>query len=120
MQYENDILESLWKKTRIAKGLNPEIFRIDACGALIMRDKYNMDNPFGWEVDHIFPKSLGGNDNIDNLRALHYKNNKSKANDYPSYVACLRFDGKDNVNDIRSLKVNNKVREKLKALYKNA
>lgn len=114
------IIDQLWEKASIIEGLNPGVYRKDACGALIMRDKYGMHNPFGWVVDHIFPQSLGGGDDIDNLRALHYQNNLSKADDYPSYTAVIKYDGKQNVRNERNLTVNNKKRQKLKTLYKNA
>lgn len=67
--------DQIWDKASIIDGLNPKIYRKDACGALIMRDKYGMHNPFGWEIDHIFPQSLGGKDDLDNLRPLHYQDN---------------------------------------------
>lgn len=117
---DSNILLSVWEKARKVEGLNESMFRKDACGALIMFDKYGKQNPFGWEIDHILPKSLGGDDNLQNLRPLHYMNNKSKADDYPSYTACLKFDGKKNVENECNLTVNKKIREKLKLLYKNA
>lgn len=115
----NEIL-SVWRKARKIEGLDDSMFRKDACGALIMYDKYGMQNPFGWEIDHIFPKSLGGDDDLLNLRPLHYMNNRSKADDYPSYTACVKFDGKENIEDERNLTVNKKVRDKLKQLYRDA
>ncbi len=113
-------LLTIWKRARKVEGLDSSMFRKDACGALIMFDKYGKQNPFGWEIDHIFPQSLGGDDDLQNLRPLHYMNNRSKADDYPSYIACLRFDGQRNVEDERTLTVNQKIREQLKSLYKNA
>lgn len=101
-------------------GLDDSMFRKDACGALIMWDKFGKNNPFGWVIDHILPMSLGGDDNLLNLRALHYKNNLGKADDYPSYTASVKYDGRENVIDERNLTVNKKLREKLKQLYKNA
>lgn len=110
--------EAIWDKARKCEGLPPDLFRLDACGALIMRDKYGKENPYGWVVDHIYPKSLGGDDNIENLRPLHYKNNISKADDYPSYTAVLKYDGnKGNIENVRNLTVNKRVREILKKLY---
>lgn len=117
---DEQLIHLLWNKASKIEGLNPAVFRKDSCGALIMRDKYDMQNPFGWVVDHIFPKSLGGNDDIDNLRALHYQNNLSKADDYPSYTAVIKYDGKQNVRNERNLTVNPFTRKKLKTLYKNA
>ena len=117
---DEQLIQQLWDKASKVAGLNPTVFRKDACGALIMRDKYGMQNPFGWVVDHIFPKSLGGGDDIDNLRAFHYKNNLSKSDDYPSYTAVVKYDGEMNIDKERNLTVNSKRREKLRALYKNA
>ena len=117
---EQELLERIWNKAFVIEGLNPMIYRKDACGALIMRDKFGMQNPFGWVIDHIFPVRLGGNDDFDNLRPLHYRNNMNKADDYPSYTAILKYDGKENVVNERNLTVNAKTRTKLKALYPNA
>ncbi len=117
---ESTYLLSIWEKARKVEGLDDAMFRKDACGALIMYDKYGMQNPFGWEIDHIFPQALGGDDQLTNLRPLHYLNNRSKADDYQSYMACMKFDGQQNVKDERSLAVNKTVREKLKQLYKDA
>lgn len=78
------------------------------------------NNPFGWVIDHILPMSLGGDDNLLNLRALHYKNNLGKADDYPSYTASVKYDGRENAIDERNLTVNKKLREKLKQHYKNS
>ena len=81
---------------------------------------FGKNNPFGWVIDHILPMSLGGDDNLLNLRALHYKNNLGKADDYPSYTASVKYDGRENAIDERNLTVNKKLREKLKQHYKNS
>lgn len=117
---DQQLIEQIWNKASIVEGLNPGLYRKDACGALIMRDKYCMQNPFGWVIDHIFPIALGGKDDLDNLRPLHYLNDRNKADDYPSYTALLKYDGKENVVNERNLTVNAKTRSKLKSLYTNA
>lgn len=117
---DKELIDYLWNKARKVEGLNPDLFRKDVCGALIMRDKYGKQNSFGWEIDHIFPQERGGGDEWINLRALHYLNNRSKADDYPSYTAHIRFDGSANVHDEKNLTVNKAIRDKLKAIYKNA
>ncbi len=114
------MIDRVWEKARIIEGLNPDMFRKDACGALIMRDKYGKKNPFGWEINHIFPKSRGGGDEIDNLRAFHYQNNISKADDYPSYTSMIKYNGVDNVEESQNLTVNQRTRKKLKSLYPDA
>lgn len=114
-----EIIEQVWDKARVMDGFDKAMYRKDACGALIMRDKYGKINPFGWEIDHILPESMGGDDQIDNLRALHYMNNRSKRDDYPSYTATVTFDGKENVEKVRNLTVNEVVRRRIQELYPN-
>ena len=120
MNYPKAILDAVWKRARKVEGLDENMFRKDACGALIMYNKYGMENPYGWVVDHIFPISLGGDDHLENLRALHYLNNLSKGNDYPTYTAVMKFDGSENSRIPENLTVNTKRRELLRTLYNNA
>lgn len=115
-----EYIQHIWEKARPVEGLDSKMFRKDACGALIMFDKYGKQNPFGWEIDHIFPQALGGGDDLLNLRPLHYLNNRSKSIDYPSYIACVKFNGETNITEERSLTVNKNIRAKLKKLYTNA
>lgn len=114
-----DIINSVWEKAGVLAGFDPVMYRRDACGALIMRDKYGKVNPFGWEIDHIFPESMGGDDQLDNLRALHYLNNRSKRDDYPSYTSAVTFNGVENVEVIRNMTVNKVVRKRIQELYPN-
>ena len=118
--FNEDIISSVWEKGVKIEGLDPSLFRKDACGALIMKDKYGMQNPYGWQIDHVLPQSLGGTDVLDNLRPLHYLNNASKAADYPSYTSAVAFDGKQNITFKKNLTVNSNLREKLRQYYKNA
>lgn len=118
--FSDDIVTSVWEKGVRIDGLDPSVFRKDACGALIMRDKYGMHNPFGWEIDHVFPQALGGTDILDNLRPLHYRNNASKSIDYPSYTSAVSFDGTKNIEQEKNLTVNAALRDKLKKHYKGA
>lgn len=81
---------------------------MDACDAIIRRGSYGRDDDFfGWEVDHIVPKSLLEDngvpqeliDDFRNLRPLNWRNNVSKGNDYPEYKAeiCSEDGGESNV-----------------------
>jgi len=36
------------------------------------------NNEFGWEIDHIVPKSRGGKSHIHNMRPLHWRNNDTR------------------------------------------
>ena len=110
---------SAWNKARKIEGYDESMFRQDACGAWIMWSHYgNRESSFGWEIDHILPKSKGGTDNDDNLRALQHQNNVSKGDDYPSYTAVVSAEGTKNIRLVRNLIVYKLVREKLKK-YEN-
>lgn len=120
MNFSEDILNLLWEKASKVDGLDEHMYRKDACGALIMRDKYGKINPYGWVIDHIFPQKLGGDDNPQNLRVMHYLNNNSKADDYPSYMTAVIFNGQKNIPLERNVTVNQKRRQLLKEIYPNA
>jgi len=38
------------------------------------------NSPFGWDIDHIKPKSQGGSDGYANLRPLNIPSNRSRNN----------------------------------------
>lgn len=61
--------------------------RKDACGAWIRWEDYgDTSSQYGWEIDHAVPTSLGGSNHHNNLRALHWKNNRAKSNSLtPNY-----------------------------------
>jgi len=121
MTFTEDQIRIVWDRARIIDGTDKNLFRQDACGAWIRWDKYgDRDSQYGWEVDHIYPLSLGGDDSDCNLRALHCQNNISKGNDYPSYLSVLTSSGINNVTSERYLTVNEKKREQLRQIYPNA
>lgn len=54
-------------------------YRKDVAGAYMKWQDYgNCDSDYGWEIDHIIPVSAGGGDDLDNLQAMHWKNNLAK------------------------------------------
>ena len=121
MAWSEEQIQYVWNRASIVNGFDKSRFRKDACGAWIRWDKYgNQANEMGWEIDHIYPVSLGGTDVEDNIRALQHQNNASKGNDYPTYEACVTSDGQHNVEHRRFLTVNESVRKTLKTYYPNA
>ena len=105
MRYSGEIIDAVWSKAREVEGLNPDMVRLEPVGALIMRDKLGKANPFGWVIGLVYPEKLGGDDRVENLRAMHYMNDRSKRDDYPSYTGVVVFNGKENVDTIRNVTV---------------
>ena len=76
------------------------------------------DSEFGWEIDHVFPVIMGGDDFEQNLRAMHWKNNESKGDDYPEYESIVRAYGGKNVKLKSDCTVNEKLQQILNDYYK--
>lgn len=85
--FSASVIDAVWNKAKDKNGYT--ILKIDHCGAVIMKEDYGKHTVFGWEIDHIIPVALGGTDDIDNLQALHWENNRYKADKYPEWE-CLR------------------------------
>lgn len=121
MNFTEQQKEIAWNKASIVDGYNPDLYRKDACGAWIAKNKYGQqDNMFGWEVDHIFPADRGGDEHSDNLRAMQHQNNASKGNDYPTYNAVITAEGNKNIRHEQVFTINETLRKQLKLIYPNA
>ncbi len=91
-------IEYLWSTLRVISKetwpyskfeMDPNEYRFDDHGAIIKWSEYGKETDFGWTLDHMFPKSKGGDDNILNLQVLHWKNNKEKGDDFPEFRVCV-------------------------------
>jgi hypothetical protein len=72
-------IQAVWNKAEINSKHAP--LRTDAFGSLIWKEAYgNINSKLGWEIDHIKPVSEGGGDELENLQALQWENNRSKRN----------------------------------------
>ena len=121
-----ELIDRIWEKAFPVEGYDSTQYRQDACGAWIIKEKYGDRNSiYGWEVDHIFPKKKLEdrnviNDEIDdekNLRALNWRNNESKGDDYPVYHArVVARDGK-NIEEDRELSITEEKQIELHKLY---
>ena len=112
----------IWEKGVIDPRYPKDQVRKDACGAWIVWSDFGKhESPFGWEIDHIYPKALfklnnENIDHIDNLRPLHWKNNHSKGANYPTYQASVKADGDRNKDYVSTFEVNAEVQNVLKKL----
>lgn len=126
MEYTEEIIERVWQKGQKIEGYKEDMVRKDACGAWIIRSLYgDASSPFGWEIDHIYPKSklqeLGYDekkiDDIRNLRPLNSRNNTSKSDSYPSYIAVITSEDDKNVECSKQFIINADIQEDIKELY---
>ena len=78
---------AVWNKAKSVKGHDPAQVRKDAFGAKLIWDRYGCmdDEEGGWEIDHIQPVAEGGTDDLANLQALFWKNNRRKADLWPDW-----------------------------------
>ena len=111
-------IDRAWDNAIIVDNYDPQLFRKDVCGAWIIRNHYGQRNSiYGWEIDHIYPQSLGGDNHEDNLRAMQWENNLSKGDDYPSYKAVVQSEGNKNIHKEVQYVVNEDRRGILSRLY---
>lgn len=70
----------VWEKGEKIPHYQPSIWRWDKYGKVMKYSKHgDIESKFGWEIDHIYPKKLGGTDDLDNLQPLQWKNNRLKS-----------------------------------------
>lgn len=113
-----DIIERIWQKALKVDGYDPSLYRKDFANAWIARDSYgDCNSSFGWEIDHVYPISLGGDNHFVNLRPMNYRNNRSKGNDYPQYSAVVTSEGNRNIEKETSRTVGTELQKALKKIY---
>jgi len=84
--FDKSTEQRVWEKGQIIPGEDANTWRKDVCGAKMKRTDYgNVNSIYGWEIDHIKPKSKGGTDHMDNLQPLQWENNRDKADNYPTW-----------------------------------
>lgn len=73
------LVEKVWNKGFRIPWQDPRYWRQDIYGNTIYRYAYaNRWSPYGWEIEHIVPQSMGGADELWNLRPLHFTANAAR------------------------------------------
>lgn len=115
---DDTIIEEVWNKGIIIDGFDKNLIRKDSCGAWILRSEYgHRSNNFGWVIDHVYPTSMGGGDDIANIRPMQWENNEKKGDDYPVYLTSVHAEGNENINKEGQFTVNAVLQEILSKLY---
>lgn len=100
---------------------------MDACGAWIHYvDFENHESDFGWDIDHVYPisklrllkvpRELWNH--VTNIRAMHWKNNQSKANAFPTYITKVQSEGEKNIESERTFYIEESLQYSLRCLFK--
>lgn len=119
--------EIAWNSARIVPEHDPEVERLDACGAWIhYPDFENHNSDFGWDIDHVYPIAKLRTKKVprdlwnhsSNIRAMHWKNNMSKANAYPYYVISVERLGDVNQDCHKTFNVEEALQYSLRCLFK--
>lgn len=125
MEIDENLKRNVWEKGTPVSGYSSDLVRQDACGAYIIFTEYGKKTPFGWEVDHIWPKksllekgvSESLIDNLENLRPLQWENNLSKGCNFPSYTAIVIGRDHNYIREHKELIINLEVRKALCELF---
>lgn len=115
--FSEEKIQKVWEKGQIVENFDSSKYRKDCCGAWMQRDKYGTEELYGWEIDHVYPVSKGGTDDLINLRPMQWENNRSKADDYPSYKAVKTSNDNKNIDKEENKTVNDSLKNELKAKF---
>ena len=83
LEIEPTMKRNIWNKGTAVEGYDPAVFRKDICGNWMRFEEHALETDYGWEIDHILPRSLGGMSYFGNLQPLYWRNNRLKADTYP-------------------------------------
>ena len=71
-----------WNKANLVAGFDPRVWRKDRFGLWMKFDQYGKRSQYGWEIDHVWPLSLGGLFGMDNEVATNWVANRIKSNKF--------------------------------------
>lgn len=103
--FTEDVINSVWEKATPVANNDPNIWRKDFAGAWIRRDHYGKETTYGWEIDHLKPLDQGGTDDLGNLYPLHWRNNRKKSNNYPTFSTIVTSSRTSNIDFLKTWRV---------------
>lgn len=116
--FSEEKIQKVWEKGSKVEGYDENRYRQDTCGAWMEREKYgDQKDNFGWEIDHVYPDAKGGGNELQNLRPMNWANNRSKADNFPSYSCAVTSDGNKNVSSEKKLTVYDELKKVLSEKY---
>lgn len=74
-----NMIWSVWLKATPIPGWPDNEWRRDRNGSVIRWSDYGKLTRYGWEIDHLTPKSRFGSDDISNLSPMRWKENREKS-----------------------------------------
>ena len=115
----------VWRNGIKKENSDPCEIRMDECGAVIRFLEHGEKSEYGWEIEHSYPESLlqkqgfeqSKIDDYANLRPMHWKNNASKSDNYPTYHRAVTWDGSRNVGKDDIVHVDKMQQTKVHLLY---
>jgi len=54
----------------VTEGYDPAVFRKGICGCWMKFDEHALESDYGWEIDHLLPRSMRGMSYLANLQPL--------------------------------------------------
>ena len=73
------LINQVWDKGKTIRGKNPDTWRRDSEGNVLRKGSYGTEGQYAWEIDHKFPGSKGGSDDLRNLQPLQPDANREKS-----------------------------------------
>lgn len=104
--FNDETIDRIWRKGLVIDGFNPDEYRLDAAGAMMVKSHRGTDDIYDWEIDHVYPRAKLRDagiseeewDKDENLRPFNAKNNNKKSDDYPVYTRALVYNDEKRKN----------------------
>lgn len=97
--FKKRLVKKIWEKAQVIENMDPDLYRLDHCGALIKKELLcakRQPLSMVWEIDLIKPKKQGGKEELSNMQALQWENKKAKAESFLYWRSVVKANGKAN------------------------